>query len=112
MSSVQPRRKTRETSVVPSRISFDTWSDANRNLVRIGKNRRTATLIVSDAQSLSEWLMKGVPGTRHPLDDPTRWMYDVLPLDAVAGVGRIMLTIHGEFYEGGSPRSLDGVTGC
>lgn len=56
--------------------------------------------------------MKGVPGTRHPLDDPTRWMYDVLPLDAVAGVGRIMLTIHGEFYEGGSPRSLDGVTGC
>lgn len=99
MSSIAPRRRTKETSVVASRASFDTWGDQNRNLIRIGKNRRTQTLIVSDAQSLREWLVKGIPATKHPLDDPTRWMYDVLPLDAVAGVGRIMLTIHGEFYE-------------
>lgn len=100
MSSNAPRRRSKETSVVPSRSSFDAWGETNRNLIRIGKNRRTQTLIVSDAQSLREWLVKGIPATKHPLDDPTRWMYDVLPLDAVAGVGRIMLTIHGEFYEG------------
>ncbi|KAI5452093.1 nuclear mRNA export, poly(A)+RNA binding protein [Naganishia albida] len=105
MSSIAPRRRTKETSVVASRASFDTWGDQNRNLIRIGKNRRTQTLIVSDAQSLREWLVKGIPATKHPLDDPTRWMYDVLPLDAVAGVGRIMLTIHGEFYESGKQTS-------
>jgi hypothetical protein len=58
------------------------------------------TLVVSDERSLTEWLLRTIPVTKHPLDDPAKWMYDVLPLDAMAGVGRIMLTIHGEFVEG------------
>jgi hypothetical protein len=57
-------------------------------------------LVVSDERSLTEWLLRTIPVTKHPLDDPAKWMYDVLPLDAMAGVGRIMLTIHGEFVEG------------
>lgn len=96
-----PRRRLKsEVTVAPGKNSFDPWSQNNRNLIRIGKHRRTNTLVVSDERSLTAWLLTTIPATKHPLDDPTKWMYDVLPLDAVAGVGRIMLTIHGEFVEG------------
>ncbi|KAJ9096088.1 hypothetical protein QFC19_007314 [Naganishia cerealis] len=100
LTTTIPRRKAPSTAPPPAgKNIFDTWSEHNRNLVRIGKHRRVNTLIVSDESRLREWLDKTVPRTEHPLNDPAKWMYDVLPLDAVAGVGRIMLTIHGEFME-------------
>jgi nuclear RNA export factor len=96
-----PRRRVKsEVTVAPGKTSWDHWNPTNRNLIRIGKPRRTNTLVVSDERSLTAWLLNTIPATKHPLDDPTKWMYDVLPLDAVGGVGRIMLTIHGEFVEG------------
>jgi nuclear RNA export factor len=104
LTTTAPRRKIPNVVVpAPGKHSFDTWTEHNRNLVRIGKHRRVNTLVIGDeaATRLSEWLEKTVPRTQHPLHDPTKWMYDVLPLDAMAGVGRIMLTIHGEFLEGG-----------
>ncbi|KAJ9098728.1 hypothetical protein QFC21_004376 [Naganishia friedmannii] len=104
ITTTAPRRKIPNVVVpAPGKHSFDTWTEHNRNLVRIGKNRRVNTLVVSDeaVTRLSEWLEKTVPRTQHPLHDPTKWIYDVLPLDAMAGVGRIMLTIHGEFLEVG-----------
>ncbi|KAJ9126983.1 hypothetical protein QFC24_001214 [Naganishia onofrii] len=103
LTTTAPRRKIPNVvAPAPGKHSFDTWTEHNRNLVRIGKHRRVNTLVIGDeaATRLSEWLEKTVPRTQHPLHDPTKWMYDVLPLDAMAGVGRIMLTIHGEFLEG------------
>lgn len=43
--------------------------------------------------------MDDLPKTRHPLTEVNKWMYDVIGLDPVNGVGRIMLIVHGEFAE-------------
>jgi nuclear RNA export factor len=104
------------TSVVPPRaraagyqhtlpnqksLTFDKLKRGNhRNLIHTGPGRWAKSLIVaSDEIKLRAWLSDDLPGTRHPTSEPGKWMYDVVGMDPVNGVGRIMLMVHGEFAE-------------
>lgn len=71
-----------------------------RNLIHTGPSRWTKSLIVAtDENKLRAWLNDDLPKTRHPLSEVGKWMYDVIGMDPVNGVGRIMLVVHGEFAE-------------
>lgn len=82
-------------------LNFDRLKkSAHRNLIHTGPSRWTKSLVVAtDETKLRTWLMDDLPKTRHPLTEVNKWMYDVIGLDPVNGVGRIMLIVHGEFAE-------------
>lgn len=56
-------------------------------------------IVATDENKLRAWLNDDLPKTRHPLSEVGKWMYDVIGMDPVNGVGRIMLIVHGEFAE-------------
>ena len=56
-------------------------------------------VVATDETKLRTWLVEDLPKTRHPLSEVDKWMYDVIGMDPVNGIGRIMLVVHGEFAE-------------
>jgi len=103
-SAVPPRAKVAGyQQILPNQksLTFDKLKKQNhRNLAHTGPTRWSKSLIVAtDETKLSRWLKEDLPGTRHPLDEESKWMYDVIGMDPVNGVGRIMLIVHGEFAE-------------
>lgn len=56
-------------------------------------------LVMNRGDGLLKWLSDEVPRTSHPLNEAAKWVYDVVELETVAGMGRVLLTVHGEFKE-------------
>lgn len=83
-------------------LNFDKLArtDSVRNLLqRTPGTWRRSLLVANDQDKLTRWLIEDLPKTRHPLSEEGKWMYDVIGLDPVNGVGRIMLIVNGEFTE-------------
>jgi nuclear RNA export factor len=103
-SAVPPRAKAAGyLSTLPNQraLNFERLKKLpHRNLIHTGPSRWTKSLIVAtDENKLRAWLNDDLPKTRHPLSEVGKWMYDVIGMDPVNGVGRIMLIVHGEFAE-------------
>lgn len=80
--------------------SWSEWADGpSRNLLRAGQGKRNGMLIINRGEALVKWLSDTVPKTAHPLSEAAKWVYDVVELETVAGMGRVLLTVHGEFQE-------------
>ncbi len=44
-------------------------------------------------------MTKTLPPTRHPLHEQDKWTFDAVDLGVTKGIGRVLLSVHGEFQE-------------
>jgi hypothetical protein len=101
--SVPPRAKAAgylHTLPHQKALNFDALKPIQRNLAFTGVGRWTSCMVVlTDEKKLKKWLIDDLPKTQHPMNEQGNWMYDVVGMDPVNGIGRIMLIVHGEFAE-------------
>jgi len=92
-----------------TKLVWSPYIDApSRNLMRVGNDKRIRSLVKADhhaqrpagqMSSLERWLTHTLPKSEHPLSDQDKWVFDAIDMGEVHGIGRVLLTVHGEFAE-------------